>query len=301
MGRVLDVAVEHGLPRTRQGSPTSLLLTIFGDYWFERSESLPSAALVRLLGDFGVSEAAARTALSRMVKHKLLAPSRAGRNTGYALTSRSVAVLRDALARISAFGADERRWDGTWTVVAVDDRGLGRSLRDAVRSRLEWLGFARLVDGMWLSPWDHHAAAIAELRGLGVTGVTSLTAHPWNSAHGGRRPEEAWDLVELAERYRAFLTGAAMLADALEAGAVHPVDALVHRTKLTDEWLALINSDPDLPAALLPTDWPRSQAREVFVSTHEALGARAIERVTDAIGAVDPRRADLVVHRSFRA
>ena len=296
----MTTVAPEGLPRTRQGSPTSLLLTLFGDYWFERPEPLPSAAIVGLLGDFGVSEAAARAALSRMVKHRLLLPSRSGRNTGYRLTARTVTVLGDGLARMTAFGGESGDWNGLWHIVVVDDARLSRSLRDAVRARMEWLGFARLVDGMWLSPWDRLSAALDELRSLGVEDVTTLTARGADAAPGRIRPEQAWDLVGLAAEYRAFIAEAVRLWDALDAGSIQPEEALVHRTQLTDEWLALANSDPDLPAELLPSEWPRAQAREIFVETHEALGARAIERVMEAIRAVDPERAELVVHRSFR-
>jgi phenylacetic acid degradation operon negative regulatory protein len=288
-------------PRTRRGSPTSLLLTVFGDYWSERSEALPSAAIVSVLGDFGVSEAAARTSLSRMVKHGLLSPSRAGRKTGYRPTARSDAILSDTLHRIVAFGGEERDWDGSWSVVLVDDDRLSRSLRDAVRSRMEWLGFARLVDGLWLSPWDRHATALEELAKLGVVDdVTTLTARVPDELPGPRRPEEAWDLVQLDLEYRAFLAEARRLRDALAAGVLDPAEALVHRTGLTDEWIALIGADPDLPRDLLPGDWPRSEAREAFFDTHEALGERAISRVSEAVAAVDPTLADLVVRRSFR-
>ena len=55
---------------TRQGSPPSLLITLLGDYWWGQEEPLPSAALVDLLADFGVSDVAARAALSRMVKRR---------------------------------------------------------------------------------------------------------------------------------------------------------------------------------------------------------------------------------------
>lgn len=287
------------LPRTRQGSPTSLLLTLFGDYWYERSEPLPSSAIVSLLGDFGVSEAASRAALSRMVKHRLLQPSRTGRNTGYRLTPRSAAVIDDGLSRITADDSAQRSWDGSWVVVVIDEGSLARSLRDAVRSRMSWLGFARLLDGFWLSPWDRHAAALEELRALGVDEVTTLLARVPADMPGKRRPEEAWNLVGLALEYRDFLAATAGLRAKLEAGGVDPVMALVHRTKLTDDWLDLGNSDPGLPAELLPPDWPRSHARAEFFETHEALGTRAIERVMDAIRAVDPDRAELVQRRSF--
>lgn len=297
---VREIGRDATLPRTRQGSPSSLLLTLFGDYWFERPEPIPSAALVSLLGDFGVSEAAARAALSRMVKHRLLLPSRSGRNTGYRLAPRAVGVLRDGLARMTAFGGEARPWDGAWNVVAIDDGALSRSLRDAVRARMEWLGFARLLDGMWLSPWDRHAAAVEELRSLGVDDVTALVARVPPTSPGRVRPEQSWDLVGLAGDYRAFIEEAVRLWDALDAGEVQPAQALVHRTELADRWIDLAHSDPDLPAELLPPEWPRAQARAVFIETHEALGARAIERVSEAIRAIDPERADLVVHRSFR-
>ena len=61
---------------------------LFGDYWLESSGGFPSAALVNLLGDFGVNDAAARAALSRMVKRGLLLSTKSGRTTSYR-TSRS--------------------------------------------------------------------------------------------------------------------------------------------------------------------------------------------------------------------
>jgi PaaX-like protein len=42
--------------------PPRLLLTLLGDYWWQHTESLPSAALVALLAEFGVSDSAARAA-----------------------------------------------------------------------------------------------------------------------------------------------------------------------------------------------------------------------------------------------
>lgn len=54
---------------------------MLGDYWWRRSESLPSAALVALLAEFGVSDSAARAALSRLTRRKLLVTAKSGRRT----------------------------------------------------------------------------------------------------------------------------------------------------------------------------------------------------------------------------
>jgi phenylacetic acid degradation operon negative regulatory protein len=57
-----DLAViaadDESEPRTWSGAqrPPRLLLTLLGDYWWQRMESLPSAALVALLAELGVSD-----------------------------------------------------------------------------------------------------------------------------------------------------------------------------------------------------------------------------------------------------
>src|SRR5690242_729440 len=77
--------VERGeLPRAQAGGrPQHLLVTMLGDYWFERREHLPSAALVDLLAEFDISEAGARAALSRLARRGLLESSKRGRHTAY--------------------------------------------------------------------------------------------------------------------------------------------------------------------------------------------------------------------------
>ncbi|MEO7123472.1 MAG: PaaX family transcriptional regulator C-terminal domain-containing protein [Lacisediminihabitans sp.] len=292
----LHVGLES--PKTRQGSPTSLLLTLFGDYWLERSEPFPSGALVALLKNFDVSEVAARAALSRMVRRGLLVSSKVGRNTSYLLAPRSVNIVRRTLARIGEFGLAAGPWRGTWSVVIVSDPG-SRTLRNALRRRLHWLGFAPLEDDVWISPRDRHEAAVEELAALGITCVTALTATVPPTAPGGRRPQEAWDLEALAQAYQRFVEEAEELSHAVKRGELAPAEALVRRTRLSDEWIDLSGSDPDLPRVLLPHDWPRSDARAAFAQAHEALAALAVARVSEVLAASDPQLAPFVVHRTF--
>ena len=46
-------------------SSQQLLVTLISDYWFASTEPIPSAALVALLAEFGVTETGSRAALSR--------------------------------------------------------------------------------------------------------------------------------------------------------------------------------------------------------------------------------------------
>lgn len=288
-------------PRTRQGSPPSLLLTLLGDYWWGQADPLPSAALVDLLADFGVSDVAARAALSRMVKHRLLVSTRSGRNTFYAMTSRARSVMREGAERIVAFGAGEDTWDGRWTVVAFSVPEANRAAREALRTRLRWLGFAPLYDALWVSPHPRHDQALDELADLGVTSATAFVAASPVRTATSVAPETAWDLDGLAALYRAFVDQWEPTHDALGKGAIAPVDALVKRTELMDAWRAFPGVDPDLPRRLLPSDWPRDRARELFLDTYERLGAPASVRVRQVIGTYSPDLADRVVQFSVVA
>jgi len=201
---------------TRPGSPPRLLLMLFGDYWLEPSEGLPSAALVTLLSDFGVNDAAARAALSRMVKRELLVSSRTGRNTYYRASARGKAILRAAIQRIAEFGSNHDDWSGAWSVVAFNIPENSRSLRAGARNRLGWLGFAPLYDDVWVCPHDRHEDAVRELATLGVI-ATPLQSTVAASGSPIRLPQSAWDLDQIAQRYHDFLDRTADIRTLLKA------------------------------------------------------------------------------------
>src|SRR3954469_24553676 len=73
--------------------PPRLLLTLLGDYWWQQTEPLPSATLVALLAEFGVSDSAARAALSRLTRNRLLVTSKSGRRTFVRLSGRAAQIL----------------------------------------------------------------------------------------------------------------------------------------------------------------------------------------------------------------
>src|SRR6185312_11307765 len=156
--------------------PPRLLLTLLGDYWWQRTEPLPSAAIVALLAEFGVSDSAARAALSRLTRNGLLVTSRSGRRTFVRLSSRAADILDDGARRIFSFGAPTPPWDGMWSLVAFSIPENNRAARDELRKELRWRGFAPLYDGLWVSPRDHAAEVIGRLKDLGITTATAFRA-----------------------------------------------------------------------------------------------------------------------------
>jgi phenylacetic acid degradation operon negative regulatory protein len=293
--------------------PPRLLLTLLGDYWWQRTESLPSAAIVGLLAEFGVSDSAARAALSRLTRNGLLVTSRGGRRTFVRLSGRAADVLDDGARRIFSFGSTPAPWDGMWSLVAFSIPEQHRSARDELRKALRWLGFAPLYDGLWVSPRDHAGDVIARLKDLGITTATAFraTALPVPLAVEGGVieagagpgasadiPSRAWDLTGLHDRYQEFVAYAGLLRDQVLAGEITAADALVARTRVMNEWRAFPAMDPDLPDELLPAAWPRASARELFIACYDLLGPLAARRVRQIIARYSPELAVRAAYHS---
>jgi phenylacetic acid degradation operon negative regulatory protein len=276
--------------------PPRLLLTLLGDYWWQRTEPLPSAAIVALLAEFGVSDSAARAALSRLTRNGLLVTSKSGRRTFSRLSSRAAAILDDGARRIFSFGAANQPWDGMWSLVAFSIPEDNRAARDALRKQLRWLGFAPLYDGLWLSPRDHAAEVIGYLKELDITTATAFRASSVPAECD--IPARAWDLDGLCSQYEHFISFARQLRDTTAAGQVPPIDALIARTRVMDEWRAFPGLDPDLPAELLPAAWPRAQARELFIACYDLLGPLAAWRVRQIITRYGPELAQRAAYHS---
>jgi phenylacetic acid degradation operon negative regulatory protein len=290
------------LPRLQEGArPQHLIITLFGDYWQGRTEHLPSAGLVALASEFDISATSARAALSRLGRRGLLTSSKAGRRTFYGPTARTEAILREGARRILSFGADEASpWDGTWLVVAFSVPEEQREVRHALRTRLRWLGFAALYDGVWVSP---RASAEATHRAIGACGVeqasvfraTSLDAAPGTGP--GRHPLSAWNLEELRTAYDDFIRRFEPVCERAAGGGIPAAEALAERTAIMDTWRAFPGLDPGLPAAVLPAGWPRTRAHEIFAQVYDALGPLAEARFRQVIARYAPDLAGLARHQ----
>jgi phenylacetic acid degradation operon negative regulatory protein len=286
------------LPRPQVGSqPQHLLLTLLGDYFCDRTEHIPSAALVRVLGEFGITSAGSRAALSRLSRRGLLISAKSGRHTYYGLTDRAADLLREGVRRILGFGAADRSWDGNWTVVAFSVPEDQRQARPVLRARLRWLGFAPLYDGFWITPHPPSDDIAELLDELNVGAATVLVGRLLDRAQADH-PLSAWDLEELRAVYTGFVDRFAELLVRLRSGEVGASEGLVARTTVMDSWRNMPNLDPELPAELLPSDWPRQRARQVFVEIYDGLGALAEMRIRQILSEFSPKLARSATHHT---
>ena len=277
-----------GLPRSQAGaSPQHLIVSLLGGYRYGNEAELPSAALVALTEDFGVSATSARAALSRLARRGLLESSKRGRNTFYRLTSDAADVLMDDLERTMRLGLDVRPWDGSWTVVMFSLPEDRRDVRHLLRTNLRWRGFAPLFDGAWVSPRAEVAETRAILDDLGIDSFAVLESRILDSAGEGD-PLAAWDLTSLAQSYKLFSAEFARVGERVSQGDVSAAEALVLRGRVLDAWSEYLVLDPDLPVDALPPGWPRDEARQTFAEVYDGLGPLAALRFEQVVAQYAP-------------
>jgi phenylacetic acid degradation operon negative regulatory protein len=296
-----DPAAGADLPRMQAGArPQHLLATLLGEYFDAATRvAVPSAALVALMGEFAVTPASARTALSRVAKRGLIEAAGPGRGAGYRLTADALSRHKQRMRCFLDFGATTPPYGGEWTVVAFSVAEERRGVRASLRRELQELRFGRLYDSVWVRPGDHTGALAAVVAGmaekdpdLGISVMTSRFA----DGTGVLAPTSAFDLAGLGEEYARFAARSAPLRERARAGEVGPAEALVARTELMDTWRGFPDRDPDLPAELLPPGFPRDAARRAFLEIHTTLGPLAEQRLREVVARWSADAAAAVTH-----
>ncbi|MBE3011959.1 PaaX family transcriptional regulator [Microbispora sp. NEAU-D428] len=234
------------------------MFSFLGIYVLHRGIAVYSGSVIDVFARLGVSEEAVRSTLARMVKRNLLARHRQGRKVYFGLTPRAVEVLEDGRRRVWETGAVNRDWDGTWTLVGFSIPDSRRSTRHDLRSRLIWHGFGLLQSGLWIAPGVKDVSDILATLDLGDH-VTVLTARAFKPTEAADLVGKAFDIEQIAARYRAFLAQ----WDVSRPLPVAP-DDLARQLLLHTDWLQLVRQDPHLPAEHLPRDWPAIQAEQTF-------------------------------------
>lgn len=276
--------------------PRHLLITLLGDFWLGRTEPLPSSFLVRLLGEFAVSSQNARAAVSRLSRNGLLEPSKTGRRTFYRLSPTAQQVLEEGTERIFQFGVVTAPWDGSWTMVSFSVPESRRDLRHSLRTRLRWAGFAPLYDRVWVAARDRRSEAEKVVNDLTIDNATIIVGAV-RGPRGGH-PVNAWQLHDLHAAYTEFIERFRPLRERMLAGDMSPSQALQTRTTLIDEWRTFPAADPDLPEDLLPADWPRLEARNLFADIYDGLGPLATIRIRQLLSEEAPELTNLAEHHT---
>jgi phenylacetic acid degradation operon negative regulatory protein len=123
---------------------------------------------------------------------------------------------------------------------------------------------------VWITPHAERepelAAAIAEAP---VAEATSFVAEFGAIGDPQELVAAAWDLAGVREHYLDFIEDFARARPSTAEACFRMQTLLVHA------WRKFPFLDPDLPAEVLPADWPRKRAHDLFLSRHERWAASA--------------------------
>lgn len=260
---------------------TSVVPFLFGVS--DRSR-LPGTALVELLTATGASETAARSVLARMRADGGLLSIRHGRRTDYELAG----LVKEAFVRARAQGHPEPtpppgNWSGTFHGLLYAVPEAERAHRDRLRHAARLAGYASLRPGLSIAiqdGWPSLATAVADLPPSVNVYPLTLRMAPDDARSAAA---EAWELSAVARR-----TGA--LVGRLEAAADHPhrgsaPDALRRYVELALPAYRFFVGIPQLPAELLPVDWPAPRLVAALAAVRANVGVAAeayVRQVLDA-------------------
>ena len=255
------------------------MLTLYGDYVRYHGVEIGIGGLIKLLGNFGISEQAVRSAVSRMCSAGLLKARHQGTKSYYALTDEGLRLIKEGERRI--FQRKGGNWNGYWSVVVYFVPEGQREDRDELRQELTWLGYGPLSTATWVSPHDlskeveelvnkleiREFVQIFQARHLGFSNAESIISR-------------CWDLERIHTRYADFITEHRAKLDDYQRRTnndeeIEPGEAFTERFKLIHEYRRLPYFDPDLPEELLPKDWLRSKASNMFYEYHDILAEKA--------------------------
>lgn len=252
-----------------------MLFTLYGDYVRHRGGEAWTGSLIELMGLFGLSEQAVRSALSRMSRKGWLERSRSGRHSFYSQTPKLLALLEEGAQRI--FHPRHDPWDGQWYLLTYSIPESKRHLRRKLRKRLLWLGFGALHQATWISPRDLRAEVEQVVDALQIRPYVEF----FSGKHRGFASDEeimthCWNLKQLNDYYATFIARYGPPLQECEAllkagDGLQPQECFVQRFMLVHEYRSSPYVDPNLPAEFLPDDWLGARARRLFQRLHDLL------------------------------
>ncbi len=252
--------------------PRHLIVTVYGLYARSDGGWLSVAALIRLLADVGVEEAAVRSAISRLKRRGILRSQRYGGAAGYQLSAGAREILREGDARI--FRRRRATLADGWLLAVFSVPETERHRRHVLRSELTRLGFGMVAPGVWIVPAHPQDTTAQTLRRLGLDSYADLF-HADHLAFGdpAAKIRGWWDLEELERRYESFVRAHEAARQRWEAGspAAAEDEAFADYVRVLPDWRRLPYLDPGLPAELLPDGWIGIRAAEEFFALRAML------------------------------
>jgi phenylacetic acid degradation operon negative regulatory protein len=243
------------LERMQDGnfSSTTLVFTFFCDVVTQHGGVIWIGSIIHALAPLGINARLTRTAVFRLVRDGWLESRKHGRRSYYQLTKTGRNYYQRAAKRIYASRKPE--WDGVWTLLFISL--VPEDKRDALHRGLSWLGYGRMAAGVYGLPSNDRHSLDELLSDLGLKdNIVQMQAQADNADSLQKLILSRWKLSDLRHRYKEFTTQYRKAGQTLELkkqASEHSL--LLLRVLLMHEYRRILLRDPELPSAMLPSDW----------------------------------------------
>ena len=238
-------------------SARSLLSTVLTLHVVPQGGAVWTSTLVEGLARLDIQHKSARQAILRLSADGWLVAERHGRHARLQLTAFAHQQMQrqQHIARFEAATSDRE-----WLVLLLSIEQADRESRRRLRRTLQSFGWGNISPGAWLTYGSASQSAVLDVIGRqGLEGAaTFVRAEFLGPLPIDELIARTWDLSALRLRYSAFLER----FEPMKPGTDE--EAFVARARLTETWIRSFRSDPFLPDAYLPADWPGSDARQLL-------------------------------------
>jgi phenylacetic acid degradation operon negative regulatory protein len=294
----IDRWIRRELKREPLRAP-SLVVTVWGDSIAPHGGAVMLGGLIDLLAPFGINERLVRTSVFRLAREGWLKAKPIGRESLYGLTADGADRFRQAYRRI--YAPPDDGWNEWWEIVIAD--GPSGAQRRALKQELRWEGFGAFDTGVFARPAAAASAVPRIAASLNVGKEITVFRARDDPTLGGRtlasRVANAWELTVLTRQYRDFLRRFGNVIDRFrmrDKSMLDPPQSFIVRTLLIHAYRRVLLRDPQLPAALLPLDWPGGAAfalcRDLYRLTQRAAERHLLTTLATAHGRLPRASAD---------
>ena len=145
----------------------------------------------------------------------------------------------------------QKDWDGFWRVIIFDVKEKDRKSRDDLRRHLIKLGFGRLQDSTYITPYDFSKEFKDWLKARGLTDkVMMMECKQKHLGKPEKLAEVIWGLDKLNREYQAVID---RLSTRFGIRSKRIREEFLK--KVYQQYLEVLTRDPFLPDVLLPKDW----------------------------------------------
>lgn len=147
------------------------------------------------------------------------------------------------------------KWDGKLRVVIFDVQERWKKDRERVRSLLKNLGFGMLQESVWVTPFAIEKGLVPMLARERIAGEVLVLRSSLLSG-------QIKDIMARAFNLETFDKAYTELIDKWRLGEINDL-AGARKWELT--YFDILSTDPCLPDALLPANWPGTRAKNLYM------------------------------------